>query len=472
MASDAGHVARGLLPNRSEPFLTTAIRSNSDLANLGAYQAGWQRTPAQSNNQASVEAYHAQSQRRFVLITLLLCLVLQRFALPTGSQSAPISVVTPLVAVMVFWYISKGVLSFDRKRVGIMAGLVGIALISVSLQKNMPIAMVSRNSLISLMYWLGVTGFSTLRFTKPMEERPFFNILIGCLAFIAVCGIGEFFAQFVGLRLFTFSGFVPARFSVETLYNVVIPLGSSFIKSNGFFLVEPSVFSQFMAVGLVCEWMERRRKLYIALFLFALFCSVSGTGWLVVGAFLVYNGLTKGGRGLWVAMILSCVCVIAFVAVSFIFPAITESLSGRVHEINMPGTSGNARFVTPFLVLRHVFGVAPYAFFTGIGPGGSDSLAGITYEYNMNTPTKVILEYGIFGLLMYVALLLCNRRTSRQTSMLPPILVLLLFAGAYEHFPPILFPVLLVVTVCNLKPEPDSPVNVTAPGLSGVPAVV
>jgi hypothetical protein len=403
---------------------------------------------------ASVAAYHAKGQRTFVLVILLSCLVLQRFGYSAGV-SARISAAAMIGAPLAFWYVWTGVLSFDRKRVGLMLGLVGIGLIALNMQKNMPLAMVTRTSLVSLIYWLGITAFATLRFARPMSERVFFNILIRCLAFIAVCGIGAFLAQFVGIKMFSFRPIIPDQFLMESLYNVVIPLHGSIFKANGFFLVEPSTFSQFMALGLICEWLCERRTPYIVLFLTALFCSASGTGWLVIGSFVAYTGLTSGGRGVWYALVFSFLCLLAFVAMSFIFPAITDSLSGRIGEINMQGTSGYERFVAPILVLKQVMHVAPRAFFTGIGPGAVDTLAGITYVYTMNTPIKIIIEYGVFGLLLYLTLILWNQRTARQNAVLLPVMVLLLIAGGNDHFPPILFPVLLIATVANLTGEPS-----------------
>ncbi len=404
-----------------------------------------------------VVLHHAQGQRNFVLIVMLSCLVLQRFGMP-----APISVPGVIGCVAAGWYLWTGVVSFDRKRVGIMLGLVAFGLIAINLHKSMPIAMVTRNSMVSFLYWLVITGFGALRFTRKMDERAFFRIVIGCLAFIAVCGLIGFFAQFAGIRLFSFKPFVPASLSMEALYNVEIPLGGKIIKANGFFLVEPSTFSQFMALGLICEWLESRRPLYIALFLVSMFCSASGTGWMVVGAFILYTGFTKGGRELWVAIVFSCVCLLAFVVISFVFPAITDSLAGRINEINMQGSSGNERFVTPILVMEEVLHAAPWAFFTGIGPGGVESLAGITFVYDMNTPIKIILEYGVFELILYLTLIVWNHRTERQNAVLLPLLVLLLIAGGNEHFPPILFPVLLIATVANLMPREEAVVHETA----------
>ena len=170
-------------------------------------------------------AYHAKGQRTFVLVMLVSCLVLQRVGLPAGAD-AVVSIAAPVGGMLAIWYIWTGVLSFDRKRVGIMLGLVGVALISVNLHRNVPIAMVTRNSAFSLFFWLCLTAFGTLRFTKPMDERVFFAILIRCLAFIAISGIAQFFAQFVGIKVFSFGGLLPAHFPMERFYNVEIPFGT------------------------------------------------------------------------------------------------------------------------------------------------------------------------------------------------------------------------------------------------------
>jgi len=343
------------------------------------------------------------------------------------------------------------VIGFHRERIGIFLLLIAIGLISVNVHKNMPIAMVTRMSLVSFLYWIGITGLATLTFRYRLRESVFFNVVVSCLVFVAICGIAQFLLQFVGIRMFSFRGTIPDTFLVESLYNVEIPLEGKFIKSNGFFLVEPSTFSQFMALGLICEWTGDKRPRYLALFLFSIFISASGTGWLVLGSFILYTAFTKQGKGLGIAFVFVLMLLTMFIVISFIFPTITDSLSGRMHEFNMQGTSGNERFVTPVLVIEQVFHVAPWAFFTGIGPGGADELAGITYLYAMNTPIKITLEYGIFGLLTYLILILWSDRTPRQSAVLLPSLVLLLIAGGNDHFPPILFPVLLITTIANLK---------------------
>ena len=64
-----------------------------------------------------------------------------------------------------------------------------------------------------------------------------------------------------------------------------------------------------------------------------------------------------------------------------------------------------------------------------------------SYEYTVNTPVKIIIDYGIPALLVYVALLAFGRKTITQRALVLPGLMLLLFTGGYQQFAPVLFPV-------------------------------
>ena len=100
-----------------------------------------------------------------------------------------------------------------------------------------------------------------------------------------------------------------------------------------------------------------------------------------------------------------------------------------------------------------MFADAPWAVLTGIGPGTSEHLA-LPYPYSMNSPTKILVEYGAVGLVLYLALLTSAARTARQRMLLLPVLVMLLFDGNWCQFPPVLFPALLIITVARLRETP------------------
>ncbi len=326
----------------------------------------------------------------------------------------------------------------------------------MAVQTSYPVAFSPRSSLNSLLYWLLITGFAVFRLRQPLEELRFFGAVQRWLLVVAAAGVLQFIAQFAGLSLFTFRGFVPMRFLIESQYNVVIPLGiGGIVRANGFFLVEPSVFSQFMALGIIIEWLCFRRLWPAVLLFTGLLASVSGTGWLVLATFMIQSMFTSRPRDAMRAIGFALVCGMALAIASVVIPDVTDVLFGRAGEFSESGSSGYARFITPFLVLRHVLTADPLSFWTGLGPGASTELL-LNFRYWLNTPTKILIEYGIFGLFSYTALLLLARRTPVQARLVLPLLVLLMFTGGYQEFSPILFPVLLIATTAFLQRAPDA----------------
>ena len=121
-------------------------------------------------------------------------------------------------------------------------------------------------------------------------------------------------------------------------------------------------------------------------------------------------------------------------------------------EFSQPGTSGNLRFTTPFQLMNDVLAREPTAWLFGIGPGASERLS-LAYEYDVNTPIKILLEYGLPAVVLYVAIFLTAQRTKLQGALVVPCLVLVLLAGGYQEFAPVLFPILLLLCVARLRPS-------------------
>lgn len=391
------------------------------------------------------------SAETIVAGTFATCLFLQRFAFPFGTLE--ISVSTPIVLLLGLWGIHSGALVIHRRRAAYFFGLCACAMVATGLHATAPLAIAPRTSVPSLLYWLAVTGLVVLRFRVPMDEDRFFRIFTGIIDVVAVAGIAQFVAQFVGLSLFSFAHLVPSQLLIESQYNVAIPIflyGTNAFKSNGFFLVEPSVFSQFMAIAVIVEWLLWRRLSRLVLYLTGLLVSVSGTGWLILCVFLVVLTFASGLLGSLRALGLAAACVALLAVGSYVSPDIIGALTGRLGEFTLQGSSGYQRFVTPVLLVERVLDAAPWTFFTGIGPGASTKLL-VPFFYNVDTPTKIFLEYGIGGFIFYLLLLLDAKRTATQWLLTGPLLVLLMFAGGYQEFSPVLFPVLMIGSVALLQ---------------------
>jgi hypothetical protein len=391
---------------------------------------------------------------RFAFWVMLSCLITQRLVFPVGGGLA-ISFATPLVLGTAAWGVFAGWLVVDRRRCGFMLGLVAMAAVSLGSQIDAPLAFAPQGSIPSILYWLGVTSFAIVRFREPLPETHFFTLIQKCLCVIAIAGLLQYILQFVGIRAFTFRGYIPDQYLNEQMFNVVsaTQYGGSIYRSNGFFLVEPSVFSQFMAIAICIEILYFRRTRWLVLFFAAMFPSVSGTGLMVLASFLAVYGAVSGERGLLGVVAIVFVGTAIFLAFGYLEPSVTDILVSRIGEFNEQGSSASTRFVTPWLVALKVWDQVPRTLLTGIGPGASERLVDVNIVYGLNTPIKLLLEYGVFGLIFYVMLIVSGHRPPRQTILLVPVLVLFFFGGTYLLFTPILFPVLLIGTVAALSED-------------------
>lgn len=426
------------------------------------------RQPSLSHRLATLFGLSPGTPMRFVLLTLLTCFLLQRFALPLAGLK--VSVATPIVLGLAGWELHARRLGFDQVRLGLLLALLAVALMSIAVQADSPVNLVTRTSVASLAYWLAVTGFVSLTFRVRVPEQEFYRLVNLCLGIVAAAGLLQFVAQFAGISVFAFRGIVPDSLLIEEQYalkNAVT--GTDLLRSNGFFLVEASVFSQFMAVGMMVEMLYFRRSRFLALFLGGLLVSVSGTGWMVLAVFVAQLALVSGLRGALAALGIAVLTGAGFAALLLVAPDVGQAFLDRSTEFTLQGTSGYERFVTPFLALRAVAEVAPHMWAAGIGPGASEGLA-VPFFYVMDTPIKVLLEYGIGGLAFYISLFLSARRTRRQTALVLPLMMLLLFAGGYQQFSPVLFPVALMITVASLDRQRAPPARDLQPSaLPGQP---
>jgi hypothetical protein len=386
----------------------------------------------------------------FTAAIMATSLLLQRFALPAGGKN--LSIVGPIGLALGAVGLLRGVLAFDRGRLAAFLALTGWAALGVAWSTLEPGSFGTSPNLRSLAQFLLVSGFATLTFARPVDERRFFATVNKWFAVIAVAGLLQFALQLVGVRVFAFSPFLPHQIMFEAGYNLTIPIGvASLYKSNGFFLVEPSVFSQVMAVALIVEVLAFRRARFLALFVAALLVSFSGTGWIVLASFIAAATLSLGRRGLVVAAATAALLGLAVGAAALLAPSFVGAVSGRFHEISQIGTSGHMRFVTPFWLAHDVLQRDPAAALLGMGAGASEQVM-MPYEYDVNTPVKVALEYGFPALLAYLLLLVLGRKTAVQRALVVPGVVLLLFAGGYQQFPAMLFPILLIISVARLAP--------------------
>lgn len=404
-------------------------------------------------------------QRALWLTAALLanCLLLQRFALPVSGRTLGIS--GPIGLVLVVFGFASGALRFHKARLIAYVAFCTLVIAGAAWQALRPGGGGDGENANSRVMFLLLTAFATGSFGVPVEEAAFFRLVTRAFLLVAAAGIAQFAAQFIGLRLFAFSGLLPDWMLIERFYNLEIPVGvGSLLKSNGLVLIEPSVFSQFMALALIIEAVGPRRVPVLATFAAGLLLSFSGTGWLVLAAFVIGAAITMGWRGIATGAGMIAMLGLCLAATSLVAPDLVAALVARLGEIQQPGTSGHMRFVTPFWMLSDVFTADPSAVLFGIGSGRGELLT-LPYDYAVNTAIKVLAEYGSLVLVAYVLLFLLGGRTRIQATLVLPCLVLFFLTGGYQDFAPILFIVLLLISVARLR-ETDPPMPIGAVSLA------
>ena len=391
----------------------------------------------------------------FVSAIMVCCLFLQRFGVPFGGLMVQIT--GPIGLMLAGIGLLQGRLAFNRIRLGLFVFLLALVCAGDVYNAGDVVPFGAAISLPSIIQFLALTFFTTFEFAEPMEESLFFHIVNRFLLYIAFAGAMQFLLQFAGISIFTFTSLVPLPIVGEAGWNLQIPFGvGGLYKSNGFFLVEPSVTSQFMSLGVIIEVLFFRRPLYLAMFLLTLVLSLSGTGGFVLFAFLLASAARLGWRGALTALLLLTLMAALAGLVTFFAPDVAGIAQGRLGEFNRPGTSGHLRFVTPFWFVSDVLHRYPMAALLGMGGGTSEHLT-MPYDYNTNTPIKIALEFGFPALVTYILLFAIGRRTPRQSVLVLPTIILLMVTGSYQQFAPVIFLVALLICSARLdiRPKPS-----------------
>lgn len=400
---------------------------------------------------ARTTAAYERSAFQFTALLLTSALVLQRFGLVLGGPSY-LSVVGPVGLLLAGYGVMQGTLVLNRSRLLILMALFAWVMLGSAIRAVTPNHYGTVPSWPSLAQFVALSAFGALTFSRPVDEAGFFKVVNAIFLTLAIAGILQFILQFAGLGLFSFKELVPENLLIEGAYVTVISIGDSgFFKSNGFFLVEPSVFSQFMALAIIIEMLVFRRTMYLAAFAIGLVCSISGTGWLMILGFVATATFSLGLRGLSLSLAMVAIGSLALGGLALLFPSGFDLFMARSGEIYAIGSSGHQRFVTPWWLADFVLSRTPWVALYGLGAGASEHLGmQPAWDYNLNPPVKITLEYGLPAFILYLSFLLAGGARSRtQKALLVPVLILLLLDGGYQQFAPVLFPAMLLIMVAN-----------------------
>lgn len=331
---------------------------------------------------------------RLLGVMLFASIFLQRFAVP-GSGGLALSMFVTLAALAAL--LLRGSLRVDPVAAALFAALG--CCVSLSVAAN------TRDSSIgSAMLMLVFYAPFALTLRQPEDVFPACMRLFQRMVLIcAVLGIAQYLAQFIvhGPGLFSFDGVVPKDLLVPE-YHTVNPLrwGSTTYKSNGFFFLEPSTFSQYLSLAILFEILFFGATARIIVFGVALLLTYSGTGPLMLALLLpcvlLYRRSYRLVIGLAILGGLALTCGQLWDMNIFL---------GRFAEFGEQGSSATARFLAGAWLIGDTMRWVPHDLLFGLGPGTFRQFAGMAgFEAHDATWAKLIFEYGPIGTVVFWSL--------------------------------------------------------------------
>ena len=397
------------------------------------------------------------ASRVFIHLAFITCLCLQRFGFLIGDSALFLSL--PVFALMVFWAFMTGFGELRTHVATLYALFAATALTStlIALLAPDPRFGTSITSLGSILvsYVLITIGPGT-RFDRA-QVLPIFMVYV---RLCAVLGIAQYFAQFAGFQAFSFLKLVPALepVLVERLFNhePIMGYGSTIMRSNGFFLIEPSTFSQILVLGFVIDFFILRRLVWLPLYVAAYLFSNSGTGLLVLGIGLVLYALVDWRKLGQLAAFLVLASVL-LIAATFLFPDQIAAITGRADEIGSNRSSGYIRYLAQFDLIGRYGG--ELRALIGWGPGAMERADGFV-RGSGNPSFKLFIDYGLMGLIAFWSFLAST--VWRRDIVLVPIMLLVQFqlGGGSLLFSPLL---VLIAMLCIWSGAPPQGVNPSRP---------
>ncbi|HEY4068459.1 MAG TPA: hypothetical protein VGM74_16270, partial [Burkholderiaceae bacterium] len=242
-----------------------------------------------------------------------------------------------------------------------------------------------------------------LRMRRTPDYRHVLAFFQGVAVTIAVLGLVQYAMQFlVGPTLaFPIENFFPEAFKVSK-FNMqgYLEYGSEVYRTNGVFMLEPSFFSQLLAVAVVLEAVTRRRPWVLVVLLAAMAVSYSGTGLMLLGACLPCLAVARR-RWDWLLAGALLIALALLGAETIDNPYVNVFLK-RAGEFTEPGSSGFERFVGGFYVFGQLLWPQPWRGLFGFGAGALQLYETKAYwPFGSNAVFKMVFEFGLVGGLAY-----------------------------------------------------------------------
>ena len=277
--------------------------------------------------------------------------------------------------------------------------------------------------------------------------------------FICLIGIAQYLLQFVIGQRFAYpiEHFPPpGPISVTKAYNTLNPVryGQPTLKSNGVFLLEPSYYSQMLALGFAFEASTKRRLKRLACFCAGFVVAYSGTGLVMLA--VVLGILIVAERRF---EILAFLALAGIVGIAFAKPLGLEIFLDRATEFSSTRSSGYMRYVGGIHLFDQYLWPYPKKALFGIGSGMMFRTTPWPLFFVAETGwVKILIEFGIVGFVSFFGFLFYCAFSARQPlSVRACIAVTLLLSGILDPWSHALILSLLVWMPPAARPPDEIP---------------
>ncbi len=370
----------------------------------------------------------------FAHIAFLSCIILQRFAIPLGSSSK-LSICLPIFWMLTVWMLMTGRATLAGTRSLPFIAFVAWTLISAITAVLSPDPRVGF-SLLSLLNVLFLYLPTMIRPAKGFDGAVVRDTFLFYARICAAFGIAQFMLQFVGIRIFSFGKIVPALnpFLLESgfAWNPLLSYGSSTLRSNGFFLLEPSIFSQVLCLAILIDLFIVGRWRWLPLYAIAYMASFSGTGLLTLSLTLALVGLTSLRHSVRVIG-LGLLAVLIAGIFAILLPHQFGTFAGRFGELGSSNTSGYHRYVAPLAQVQAF--ADSMRMLIGYGPGSTTRSVYFTNGTG-NPAVQLFVDYGLVGLFLFFIYMISSIWSKKYAAVAVLLLLEFELGGGYLLFNP------------------------------------
>lgn len=374
-------------------FLTRIKRSDERLRMLNMVPLSPNRstTELQTRTEVTSKGFEVQHGRQLLICLSLLytTILFSTLAIPAGGEKQmPLSFLTGLLHFGLLAVLTR--CAFDPFRLlAICAAFSVITLETALFHRDFSPTSLLYVPLVYLPLALTLPLLNASDMRTIWKHVSILGTIIACLGLIQMA------VQILAGGLFLDPlRMLPAGVLLQG-YNTTYPIayGETLLKPNGMVLLEPSFFSQMIALGLLSELVFFKRKWRILLFLAGLAASFSGTGVIMLLPAIIFLGSIRTilGFALLAAILIGVVATLGYGTVYL----------ARATETEDPGSSGHARFVAPYQEMFDGWQEKTSTCLFGKGAGFADRMAAENNQVNFGPVTKVGVEYGLVGLVAF-----------------------------------------------------------------------